>query len=276
MTTPTTTLTSTAFESRITPAPNCLYPYDLSINHSICGDAYANSWSGCPAGYTSACGRTIEGGSQVYMTVMRSARVPPNPITKVTLMTNFHQMVCCPDLMPWVCASGEAAATSCAFVASANTVFDMGTALESYSVVSGQPLRGYGVTASQAMITSRGAWAEVLDSPSESGVKSRTIVVLGTTTVWCDLPSCSGLSSIQFTGESKTTETITPASTPKNTPTVPPGPFVLQPPQHMGKLGSLGIFAVSGLLGAIIFAAALLVPSAMEYRKRKRQQVQGQ
>ncbi|GKT90084.1 hypothetical protein CT0861_11003 [Colletotrichum tofieldiae] len=268
MTTPTTTLASTGPASRITPSPNCLYPYDSPVDYSVCGDAYADAWGGCPAGYTSACGRTIDGGSRVYITAMPNAGIGANPMTKATLMTNFHQMVCCPDLMPWVCAGGEATATSCAFVASANTVLDMGTALESYPVVSGQSLRGYGVTASQAMITSRGAWVEILSYRSEPEVISRTVVALGTTTVWCDLPSCSGLPSIQFTGVSTTFET--------NTPTVPPGPFVLQPPQHMGKLGSLGIFAVSGLLGAIILAAALLVPLAMEYRKRKRQQVQGQ
>ncbi|GKT50587.1 uncharacterized protein ColSpa_10768 [Colletotrichum spaethianum] len=276
MTTPTSTSTSTGSLSRTTPSLNCLYPYDSSIYQGICVEAYATSWSGCPPGYTSACGRTLDGSSDFYITAVPSSAGLSNPTKNVTLMTNFYQMVCCPDLMPWVCAGAVMAATSCTFIASADTIFDMGTALSVYSVVSGQRLSGYGVTATQAVITSRGAWEEDLDNSSEHTAELKTIVEVETTTVWCDLPSCSGLTSRQFTGGSKMTETSTSTNMPTNTPTVLPSPFVLQPPQHMGKLGNLGVFAISGLLGAIIFAAALLLPSAMEYRKRKRQQVQGQ
>ncbi|GJC99983.1 hypothetical protein ColKHC_08809 [Colletotrichum higginsianum] len=263
MNAPTTTSTSAASLPRVTPSLNCRYPLDKfdADAKRICGDAYATSSTGCPTGYTVACLRTSSGSESSFTPTGSAFPANPNlPVTTI-IATNYINLFCCPDTIPWVCEG--VIATGCSFFALSDRVFNMGGTMEAYPVTSGKLLRGYAVTLSQAAITSR----EVIErnvlhnSRILEVVTQTTTVAEESTTVWCGLPSCADLTSnIYLTRVSMQTDT--------------PEPFVLLPPPHMGRLGTLGSVAVSGFIAVIVLAASLLISWAMLYRKRTRRQVQ--
>lgn len=139
----------------------------------------------------------------------------------------------------------------------------MGATMGAYSATRMQVVRGYAITLSQAAVTSREVIErDVLQNSRILEVVTQTTTVADeSTTVWCGLPSCADLANnIYVTKVSLQTKA--------------PEPFVLLPPPHMGRLGTLGSFAVSGFIAVIVLAASLLISWAMQYRKRTRRQVQ--
>ncbi|KAK2008872.1 hypothetical protein LZ32DRAFT_609053 [Colletotrichum eremochloae] len=89
---------STTLAPRLTPSPACLYPFDSIRDNDLCDHAYATSWRGCPAGYTSACGRLADYDLSQYTT--------PGPLiitgpmdreTTATFITKIHRVICCPE-----------------------------------------------------------------------------------------------------------------------------------------------------------------------------------
>ncbi|KAJ0158697.1 hypothetical protein CTA2_11067 [Colletotrichum tanaceti] len=270
MNAPTTTSTSTSTSAasslpRVTPSPNCRHPFenfDADAN-SLCRDVYATSQTGCPTGYTLACLSTIRGSKSSYTLTGTASPARSNlPFTAI-IATNYIQLFCCPDTIPWTCGGAQVIATSCGFFASSDTVFDMGATAEAYPATAGQLLRGYAITLSQAAVTSR----EVVErsvlrnSRVLEVVTQTTTVAEESTTVPCGLPSCADLTdSVYSLSGSRRTDA--------------PRRSVLLPPPHMGRLGTLGSLAVSGFIAVIVLAASLLISWAMLYRKRTRRQVQ--
>ncbi|TQN65102.1 hypothetical protein CSHISOI_10320 [Colletotrichum shisoi] len=265
MNAPTTTSTSAASLPRVTPSPNCRYPFNESDPdadaRSICDGAYATSRTECPTGYTLACLRTISNSGSSFTST--GYALPANSNLPVTTMiaTNYINVYCCPDTIPWGCEG--ALATSCGLLATSDTVFDMGATMEAYSATRMQVVRGYAITLSQAAVTSREVIERnvLLNSRMLEVVTQTTTVAEESTTVWCGRPSCADLANdIYATRVSLQTKT--------------PETFVLLPPPNMGRLGTLGSLAVSGFIAVIVLAASLLVSWAMQYRKRTRRQDQ--
>lgn len=145
--------------------------------------------------------------------------------------------------------------TSCATVVATDLSFafpaGMGASTNVHSIAAGRTIKAHGVIVSSATATQPFSYTSYVGaelSPTE-------IRVTATYAAWCDLPSCA---DVDFS------------------PTVPPAVVterLMVPPPNMGKLGDLGIFAISGLIGAIVLAAAVLLPSVWEYRRRMEQRL---
>lgn len=153
--------------------------------------------------------------------------------------------------MEWECALGNSY-TSCTAIATADVTIPYPTELTwftmAYSAPSGALLDVVGITVSSAIAEQHFSYA------SYPGLGRTSIDETVTRGAWCDLPVC----------EDVTFKPTVPAAAAQGVP--------LLPPPKTGQLGSMGIFAVSGLVGAVIFAAAALLPTVQEYRRRKRAQ----
>lgn len=81
------------------------------------------------------------------------------------------------------------------------------------------------------------------------------------TTTWCTVRSCYDVPpTLTTAGDAAATLLPTPE-------------YTQRPPPEMGGIGSVGIFAVSALAGAAMFAAGMLTPWASAYLQRRQQRV---
>ncbi|EQB48580.1 hypothetical protein CGLO_12176 [Colletotrichum gloeosporioides Cg-14] len=118
---------------------------------------------------------------------------------------------------------------------------------------------GHAIAASRAEIRLAGV-AYAADDP-----RSDTEMHGAATTVWCDSERCADVPAGVTTEEGQGAATATVLGG-------MPGAdgFALRPPPGMGALGPFGVYAVTALFGAVVFAGGLLGPWGWAGWRRRR------
>ncbi|KAF9871317.1 hypothetical protein CkaCkLH20_11238 [Colletotrichum karsti] len=256
---------TTPAPARVTPPPECRFlPEDRQKQRTACRILHAEGWNGCPTGFTSGCNQTVSVTSH-YKHSLDWSRGFDDTMTPLTVterwQTAMVQVICCPDALKYECDSAHVMCTThvqtqSVLVYTPPTTSPLPKPTTTTLGLS-DVVQGYAITAAFAEI-SLGGLAYAADDP-----RSDTDFHGGALTTWCSEPLCADIP-----------RTLT---TQRLAVTAAADEFRLQAPPDMGKVGPMGIFAITALFGAILFAVGMLAPWAWLYRQRRlAQRVQSQ
>ncbi|TDZ16787.1 hypothetical protein Cob_v010410 [Colletotrichum orbiculare MAFF 240422] len=246
--------TASSVDHRVTPPPEChARPINPNMTDSDCYAIKGWHWDGCPNGYTNACSQTKSSTSHSQSVwswdkPVDGGTVYPNPYW-ATIATNFVQMICCPDILPYECGPVHRGSAACITAALSSETITLALPTGDASTTTLTPLEE--VSGHSAIASFVEVHVHADDAPPASPTT--------TTTTWCNADDCADIPTSWVPNR--------PAATGERA-------FRVSPPPDMGKLGPLGIFAVTGFLGAVIFAGAVLGPWGWLYRQRRRQPLQ--
>ncbi|KAL3295085.1 hypothetical protein RB213_013632 [Colletotrichum asianum] len=238
--------------ARVTPPPECsIAPQTTTSPSDACAALRAWHWDGCPAGFSPACSTTDGVASHTQPSVSWSTGWD-NSLTPLTATERWQTAVvgvlCCPTVLEYGCREA-------ACIASLTTPKVL-TYPRVTTTVKGE-VTGHAIAASRAEIRLAGV-AYAADDP-----RSDTEMHGAPTTVWCDKERCAdvpaGVTTEEGQGAATATATVLGADG-----------FALRAPPGMGELGPFGVYAVTALFGAVVFAGGVLGPWGWAGWRRRR------
>ncbi|KAF6824477.1 hypothetical protein CPLU01_10834 [Colletotrichum plurivorum] len=256
-TTTTTTTTTVAVPPECGVTPHVYYPF-----HSTADCHYLSlaPEQACPTGWTKACEDIMhssehwESGKPTFMPAADGTTYEVEVFQ--TWSTEYVRLVCCPTILDYKCGNNKLVGPECSAYVPSPTVIPFHLPSQppsSVELTSADDYYGFPVTGSYARVSLAGLSYRPSLRPPVSLTGEPT-------TTWCTSLSCYDLART-FTTAGDAAATLVPAPE-----------YTQRPPPEMGRLGSVGLFAVSVLAAAVLSAAGMLTPWAWAYQQRRRQQ----
>ncbi|KAK2754001.1 hypothetical protein CKAH01_17510 [Colletotrichum kahawae] len=230
--------------SRVTPPPECSIALQTTTaTPDVCAALRAWYWDGCPAGFSPACSATAGVASHTQPSVSWSTGWD-NSLTPLTATERWQTAVvgvlCCPTVLGYGCRDS----TACVVASLASSRVLTYPPATSTTLHPGQEVTGHAITASRAEIRLAGLAFAADDPRSDTEIHGTDAL-----TVWCDAERCADVPAGVTTdgGAAVTVAAPGPGQTDADG-------FALRAPPGMGDLGPLGVYAVTALFGAVVFA----------------------